>query len=225
MARVTHTTETHGSQKDIQLLANKFPELLDSKLSKILNKQIKLDWLSPLSNDEFAEYVDQSFIERLGITNTIIHHLNHFWPNGGAHWDGLAKYEDTVFMMEAKAHISEQKIESTGASQKSLKLIEESLQNTKDFLNVTADISWCRDNYYQYANRIAHLYYLRELNHIDAHLLFIYFLNDSSVSENETQKDWEKAINSVYKSLKLERNNKLSNFIHHIFIDSKQLLK
>ena len=128
--------------------------------------------------------------------------------------------------MEAKAHITEQMIDSSKATENSLRLIEKSLEETKEFLSVKSDISWCKENYYQYANRIAHLYYLREINKIDAHLLFIYFLNDKSVTKkSETKEDWEEAINEVYKSLKLERKNKLSDFVHHIFINTELLNK
>lgn len=227
MSRNTFTGETHGSQKDLQLLANQHQDILNQELSKILNKTINLEWLSPLKDDDYAEYVDQDFINRLGNNFKIVKPLKDFWPNNGAHWDGLAKENDTVFLMEAKAHISEQMIETTGASsEKSITLIEKSLEETKAFLNVKTDVSWCKDNYYQYANRIAHLYYLRKINKIDAHLLFIYFLNDKTVTgKTETKEDWEKAIDEVYKSLKLERENKLSNFIHHIFIDTELLNK
>lgn len=91
-------------------------------------------------------------------------------------------------------------------------------------MDVKSDVSWCKENYYQYANRIAHLYYLREINKIDAHLLFIYFLNDKTVTgKSETKEDWKQAINDVYKKLELEKNNKLSDFIHNIFIDTNLL--
>lgn len=226
MARKTFTDVTYGSQKNLQLLANKNQDILNQELSKIFNKPINLEWLSPREDDKYAEYADQDFIKRLGIKATITKPLKEFWPNGGPNWDGLAKDKDTVFIMEAKAHISEQMIDSTKASSpNSLDLIEKSLAATKEFLNVKSDISWCKKNYYQYANRIAHLYYLREVNKIDAYLLFIYFLNDKSVTDKtETKEDWEKTITEVYKNLKLERDNKLSDFIHHIFIDT-QLLK
>ena len=116
MSRKTYTEETHGSQKDLQILANQHQDILNHELSKILNKTIKLEWLSPLKDDDYAEYVDQDFINRLDINSRIIKPLNDFWPNGGANWDGLAKDNETIFLIEAKAHISEQMIESTGAT-------------------------------------------------------------------------------------------------------------
>lgn len=225
MSRKTYTEETHGSQKDLQILANQHQDILNHELSKILNKTIKLEWLSPLKDDDYAEYVDQDFINRLDINSRIIKPLNDFWPNGGANWDGLAKDNETFFLIEAKSHISEQMIESTGATSiESINLIKKSLEETKAFLDVKSDVSWCKENYYQYANRIAHLYYLREINKIDAHLLFIYFLNDKTVTgKSETKEDWKQAINDVYKKLELEKNNKLSDFIHNIFIDTNLL--
>lgn len=225
MSRKTYTEETHGSQKDLQILANQHQDILNHELSKILNKTIKLEWLSPLKDDDYAEYVDQDFINRLDINSRIIKPLNDFWPNGGANWDGLAKDNETIFLIEAKAHISEQMIESTGATSiESINLIKKSLEETKAFLDVKSDVSWCKENYYQYANRLAHLYYLREINKIDAHLLFIYFLNDKTVTgKSETKEDWKQAINDVYKKLELEKNNKLSDFIHNIFIDTNLL--
>ena len=227
MPRKTYTEETHGSQKDLQLLANQHQDIFNRELSKILDKTIELEWLSPLKDDDYAEYVDQDFINRLDINSQIIKPLKEFWPNGGANWDGLAKDNETIFLIEAKAHISEQMIDSTGAtSMESINLIKKSLGETKSFLDVKSDVSWCKDNYYQYANRIAYLYYLREINKIDAHLLFIYFLNDKTVTEKaETKEDWEKAINEVYKKLELEKSNKFSDYIHHIFIDTELLNK
>lgn len=223
MARKPKEHNVAGSQNDIQLLANEYPELLDSQLSTLIHESIKLNWCSPLKDDEYAEYVDQDFIDKLGISDKIKIPLKQFWPNKGPNWDGLAKYKNKIFIIEAKAHISEQQIESTDSKDKSLSLIENSLQKTKNFLEVKSNVSWCKNNYYQYANRLAHLYFLRELNNIDAHLLFIYFLNDKTILEKkETIEDWEKAIDEVYKSLKIDRKNKLSNYIHHIYIDTNK---
>ena len=37
--------------------------------------------------------------------------------------------------------------------------------------------------FYQYANRLAHLYLLHELNDVDAWLVFVYFVGDSRSGE------------------------------------------
>ena len=70
-----------GSKKWIQRLVNKKPELLNSQIKRNLNlaKDEDIRWLSPLEDDEYAEYCDQHFIELLCVKleNTP---LRDFWP-------------------------------------------------------------------------------------------------------------------------------------------------
>ena len=49
---------------------------------------------------------------------------------------------------------------------------------------------------YQYANRLAHLYFLRELNQVDAALVFVYFVGDTTVCGQEpvSREGWRTAI-------------------------------
>ena len=50
----------------------------------------------------------------------------------------------------------------------------------------------------------------------------IVFDESDRLIKKETIEDWEKAIDEVYKSLKIDRKNKLSNYIHHIYIDTNK---
>jgi hypothetical protein len=59
--------------------------------------------------------------------------------------------------------------------------IRASLNKTKDVLNTKNAIDWSI-GFYQYTNRLTHLYLLRELNHLPAYLLFIYFMNDAEMN-------------------------------------------
>lgn len=55
---------------------------------------------------------------------------------------------------------------SSGTSAKnpqSIKKIENSLNEVKKYLSISDSIDWT-GTFYQYVNRIAHLYYLREKN-------------------------------------------------------------
>jgi hypothetical protein len=79
--------------------------------------------------------------------------------------------------------------------------------------------------YYQYTNRIAHLYYLRILNNINAYLMLIYFINDDSVNGPKTKEEWLKEIEDMYKTINLKNNNKLSKYIINVFIDCNDLKK
>ena len=48
-------------------------------------------------------------------------------------------------------------------------------------MRVTSTTDWTKC-FYQYANRLAHLYFLKELNGIDAALVFVYFTGDTTIN-------------------------------------------
>jgi hypothetical protein len=88
------------------------------------------------------------------------------------------------------------------ASPESLDLIHRSLDRAKSASGAAAAAPWSSP-FYQYANRLAHLYYLAELNHVDAHLVFISFANAPDVPAPATVEQWEGAHRLVWKSLGL----------------------
>lgn len=105
-----------------------------------------------------------------------------FWPQKGTqqNWDAVAKItidkSDGWLLVEAKANTGEIKKCCNATASASIKKIDCAFQKTKDFLTITASENW-KKNYYQYANRLAALCFLR--NHgIMAKLLFIYFFGD-----------------------------------------------
>jgi len=53
---------TKGSLKWIQQLINEKPQIIDSRLG-----HNEIEWLSPLSQDDFAEYRDSEFLTILGL--------------------------------------------------------------------------------------------------------------------------------------------------------------
>jgi len=59
-------------------------------------------------------------------------------------------------------------------------IIERSLYEVMLFLKVRNSDNWTQ-SLYQYANRLAHLYLLRELNGIPAFLVFAYFVDDQEM--------------------------------------------
>ena len=76
---------------------------------------------------------------------------------------------------------------------------------------------------YQYANRLAHLYLLRELNGIDARLLFIYFVGDRDVDGPRTVREWQAALTVVKGVLGLPRRHRLTAHISDVFLDVAEL--
>ena len=214
MGRFEQNENAHGSLKDIQVLVNKKSDLINIELRKRFKYDITVNWVSPIKNDKYSEYRDDDFLKILGINKLNIP-LNNFWPKNGPQWDALGKSNEKYFIVEAKANIPELKSPGTGASEKSL-------NDVKKYLNIDSSYNWMK-MYYQYTNRIAHLYYLRVLNNIDAFLIFIYFLNDSSVNGPKLISEWEYEIIELHKKIGLSNNNLLSDYILNVFIDYNHL--
>ena len=146
--------------------------------------------------------------------------LNEFWPTRGPQWDALAITTDKrILLIEAKANIPEIVSPPTSAGQKSKELIDKSLKETKDYLRIKNDIDWS-GTFYQYTNRLAHLYFLRVKRDIPTYLINIYFIGDKSVNGPNTQGEWKAALQVLYSYLGLSRH-KLSKYMADIFIEVK----
>ena len=71
----------------------------------------------------------------------------------------------------------------------------DALASAKEALGVPKDAPWDAP-FYQYANRLAHLYFLRQLNGLDATLLFLYFAQ-SGASTTVTRKSPPDALTAA----------------------------
>jgi hypothetical protein len=222
MSRIKQDPDSHGSLKNLQDAINLKKKYLDAVISKEVGKQIIINWKSPLKSDEYAEYRDEDFLIMLGALNRIRYPLIDFWPKKGPQWDALGVSGDEIILVEAKANIPEMASPGTKAKITSRSKIKNSLDEVKKYLNIGNDIDWT-GTFYQYVNRIAHLYYLREKNQIKAHLLFIYFINDVTVHGPKTKDEWLGAIQTMECYLGLDKKHKLRKYIHDIFIDVNDL--
>ncbi|NUQ62780.1 MAG: hypothetical protein HUU20_09835 [Pirellulales bacterium] len=189
--------------------------MTDSVASAIGTAPPSLEWLSPLPTDDYAEYRDDDFVARLNVE--LRKPLKDFWPRNGPQWDGLARSGRKVALIEAKSHLDELASPRCGAGHKSFVRISRSMLETQMYMSVTPKIDWTGTGY-QYANRIAHLYFLRHLNDIDAHMVFVYFANDPTVRKPVSESQWDGAIRFMDVLLGIRRN-RLSTFIHHVVID------
>jgi hypothetical protein len=118
------TSETKGSQIWIQELINTCPEFLNARIVENLPSLAGRDihWLSPMENDDYAEYRDAAFLQRIGLPE-LTQDLGHFWPKNGPQWDALGKIsdEEAFILVEAKANVPEL-VSSCGAkARKSLR--------------------------------------------------------------------------------------------------------
>ena len=155
-----------GSRKWLQVLVNCRPGLLNDAISQRLPEPPgDIDWRSPLVDDHYAEYRDQSFLDRLAGSRHFRppekpqQELSEFWPRFGPQWDALAVTDKgQIVLVEAKTHIPEMVTAPTQArGETALRKIQESLGRVKGFVNSKSPADWST-SFYQYANRIAHLY-------------------------------------------------------------------
>lgn len=211
-----------GSQKWFQKLINENTGTINAVLKQSLNlpQSEKIDWLSPLEEDNYAEYYDETFLEKLGLS-ALVPNLLKFWPKGGPHWDGIGiSSSHKFFLVEAKSHIPEL-ISSLRATNPDTKhQIQESLNRTKKELGPKTDNDWSK-TYYQYANRLAHVHFLRQ-NGVDAYFVSVYFLNDVEMNGPKTIDEWRGALRSLHRYLGLEEYT-LSKFVTEVFIDINDL--
>ena len=213
----------YGSQHWLRVAVNDAREIINRKVraAVALTASEEIEWISPL-RPAYTEYQDQQFVDKLRITLDRFP-LKDFWPKGGPVWDALARTtEDTrttkrVFLIEAKAHITEIDSSESCASPKSLQRIAKSLNDTRAFLNANPTVDWTR-TFFQYTNRLAHLYLLRELNGIDAYLLNIYFINETRLKGPSTEEEWKGALALLKTHLGITRT-KLTPYMKDLFID------
>ena len=210
MGRYSQGPCARGSQRWMQWFVNQAPQIIDDRIGVG-----PIDWRSPLAADDYAEYRDASFLERLGIALPR-RSLDSFWPKGGPQWDAFGRAKSgEVVLVEAKAHLNELYSPATGASESSLALIQASLAEAARALAVPDGYDWSKQ-FYQYANRLAHAYFLTQVNGIPTKLVFLYFIGDPDMKGPSLQDDWEAAIKTVHTALGLTAP---PGFVQDVFID------
>lgn len=178
-----------------------------------------LTWVSPRAADGFAEYSDADFLDQLGLAR-LAPALGAFWPQGGPRWDGLALAGGSVVLVEAKAHVAEAlSTPSAARSPASRARIAASLSRAKQALGADDRSDWARC-FYQYANRLAHLWWLRQQG-VDAHLLFVGFIHAPDVPHPATESAWEALYLAANHALGLTPRHPLAGAIHHIHPDPR----
>jgi hypothetical protein len=200
-----------GSQLQIQIYVNRRSAELSERASEALPSfpaDTGLRRVSPLEQDHFTEYHDRAFLEKLGLQG-LARGLSRFWPNRGPVWDALAVAElkssgqlAGVVLVEGKSY--PQEIYGGGcraSSEDSKRLITQALQDTKHWVGADAAADWTGP-LYQYANRLAHLHFFRQIAGVSAWLLNVYFAGDPRTPT--MRGDWEIALRQVKRELGLE---------------------
>jgi hypothetical protein len=150
--------------------------------------------------------VDADFLGALGLQR-LERQLLEFWPKGGPNWDALAILEkDSVaigyLLVEAKSYVDEMTSGCAAKSAKSLAKIDAALKATKCWLGVSQDTDW-KTGLYQYANRLAHLYFLREIAGVSAWLVNVCFVDDPHPNRRTGPAEWQVGMAEARKKLGL----------------------
>lgn len=221
--------EVRGSQRWIRAAVNEYPHVLQAPLAAAMRlpSDATITWVSPLDSEKHREYRDEEALRRLlrllDLPESLKAPLKEFWPRRGPVWDALGvTRRGDLLLVEAKAHVAELASPATRATPASRALIERSLTATRDFLAPGSEAAWS-GTFYQYANRLAHLYLLRHRNGLPAHLVFVYFLNAADVDGPSTKAEWDAALTLLYAALGLSRRHPLSAYVHNVFIDAASL--
>jgi hypothetical protein len=211
-----------GSQRWLQLAVNLEPRLVDEPLVGSLGEagHSPLEWLCPIAAEGYKEHGDRDALKALGVAAGVQQSLVAFWPRRGPVWDGLARSaKGDLLLIEAKAHVPELASGRSQAGPESLNKITERMREVREFLAPKSAADWTH-TFYQYANRLAFLYFLRQLNELPAHLVFVYFVNAPDVKGPSSRAEWEAALTLMYAALGLPKRHPLSAFIHNVFVDA-----
>jgi len=208
-----------GSLKWIQVLVNEHSAVFNRRIASCLKLKFdRIQWLSPVEQDNYSEYRDEAFVEVLGL-GRFNDKLKQFWPQRGPQWDALGRAGEggPYFLVEAKANIPEITSCMKASSGASIALIRKSLGESAGYLGCQYSDLW-ENGFYQYVNRMAHLYFLRLVCGVEAFLVFLYFVGDSTHIPT-SREQWEGAL-GLQKSLLGLKRNKLGKYIADVFINT-----
>lgn len=200
-----------GSKRQLQDYVNLKQSVLDAAIlsalpAKIQQSSPQISWLSPLAAEQFREYRDAEFLSVLGL-GQYSGELRKFWPERGPCWDGLAVLRTALpgslpiaLLVEAKSHVPEVYGDGCQAGETSRALIDKSMAAAKKWCGATIEADWA-GSLYQSANRIAHLYFLRQCLNRPCFLVNVHFIDDQY--RPTSHEEWLSGLNTIHMGLGL----------------------
>jgi len=215
MSRIAQPSGGRGSLKWIQHFVNNAPHVLDREILRHVSGARSIIWKSPLVTDDYAEYRDDDFLKVLGL-DPLQTELASFWPRRGPQWDALALSDQgDVILVEAKAHIAELHSPPSQAGEASLEKIRFALAEAATEFGAPAGALW-HGEFYQLANRLAHLHFLRK-HGVPAWLALVNFTGDADMRGPESQTEWEAAYLVASAALGISQEAPLLARVIHIY--------
>ncbi len=192
-----------GSQLQMQIYVNRRPaELAQAVGLKTGLDAESIEWVSPLEKDLFREVKDREFLETVGCGEHAAA-LAEFWPQRGPVWDGLGKVSEPskgVILLEGKSHLPEIFGNGCQAAPKSKEKILSALAKAKEWAKADPAADWTGP-LYQSANRLAHLYFFREVLGVPTWMVNVHFIDDPH--SPTSLEEWHAGLSLVKKQLGL----------------------
>lgn len=211
-----------GSLKWIQKAVAKKAAELENPIVQAIGGDHDLIWKSPVSSDDYAEYRDGSFLDVLEL-GFLRGELKEFWPARGPQWDALGlTSKGDVILVEAKAHIREMCSPPTQANGESRRKIEAAFDALEKGLGASENRADWTQHFYQIANRLAHLDFLRQRK-VKAWLVFANFIGDGEMNGPTSAEAWKSAEMVINSVMGIPKRNRLSRYIIHAYPDVSQL--
>lgn len=198
----------------MQIYANLHPAELSRSVIEQAGGRLAdcaIDWVSPIAaeipgEEGYREFLDEAYLRQLGLASHV-DALAEFWPRSGPRWDALGIANGpgapTYLIVEAKSYPGEMTSKCTAKAQASKDLIARSLADAQRHYGVDSAIDWHKP-YYQYANRLAHVWFMTERCGLRALLVNLCFVDDhwTSPAGLATSRDsWEVALGQVRRTL------------------------
>lgn len=228
------TADTRGSRRQIrEWVCERRQEFEDALAESSSTFRVQLtssvNWIAPHATDGLHEYRDELW-NMLASTSP---QKDGFWPARGPVWDaaGHVPVEGALgaVLVEAKSHVGELRSSPTAASGESLETIERALYETKTALGIDPKAPWT-GAYYQLANRLAMLHWLRNHADVDAWLFNVYFLGDRFASGDRTimgpptVSAWQTEIARAKDVLQIPDNHALVPYAIDVFLPAVPLV-
>ena len=216
----------YGSECQLLRYLGRHREVLDTAVMRTTGAQ-SISWIDypyePSSPWKDGEWKGLDFLpEDSGARKA----WPNFWPTSGnaQNWDAIGKISvgnrEEWLLVEAKAHTGEIKSSCAASEQGGLLKIKTALGTVKADLGVSIDRDWLNE-YYQFANRIAALWHMRQYDE-PGRLLFIYFTGDSFPSGNVDcpggPAGWASALAKQEQHLGVLEGHPFQNYVHKIFL-------
>jgi len=202
------------SQKTLKVTGGNSIEWLDFEFSK---ENV------PLKDDK--EFLGLEFIKEAQVQEK----WKSFWAQTGnsQNWDAVGKIHfdncDEWLLVEAKGYIGEITSKCGATNTESKQKIYSALQKTSQaFKNKSKPVENWLKPYYQYANRLAVLYFLMQecAPSVHARLLFIYFNgeNRENIECPQNKQEWSPAIQRMNDWLGVDKSCELFKRVHSLFL-------